>query len=118
MLTTEIQQDTHTGPVTLNPRWLRTPSAVKYYTRDKAGLRQSVMYPGERKSVWELIQALRRTEPQSRNRMMPNLWATRQAEQPFVGANGDQRRFSDSAPGKNCKPEIRSGLRGWYLRVP
>jgi hypothetical protein len=34
----------------------------------------------ERKSVWELIQALRRSEPQSRNRMMPDLWATRQAE--------------------------------------
>ena len=30
MLTTEIQQDTHTGPVTLNPRWLRIPAAVKY----------------------------------------------------------------------------------------
>jgi hypothetical protein len=30
MLTTEIQQDTYTGPVTLNPRWLRIPSAVKY----------------------------------------------------------------------------------------
>src|SRR5271165_1978090 len=30
MLTTEIQQDTYTGPVTLNPRWLRMPSAVKY----------------------------------------------------------------------------------------
>ena len=30
MLTTEIQQDTHTGPVTLHPRWLRIPSAVKY----------------------------------------------------------------------------------------
>jgi hypothetical protein len=26
------------------------------YTRDKAALRQSVMYPGERKSVWELAQ--------------------------------------------------------------
>jgi len=30
LTTTEIQQDTHTGPVTLNPRWLRIPSAVKY----------------------------------------------------------------------------------------
>jgi hypothetical protein len=38
------------------------------------------MYPGERKSVWELIQALRRSEPQSRNQMMPDLWAARQAE--------------------------------------
>jgi hypothetical protein len=26
MLTTEIQQDTRSGPVTLNPRWLRIPS--------------------------------------------------------------------------------------------
>ena len=31
MLTTEIQQDTHSGPVTLNPRWLRIPAAVKYF---------------------------------------------------------------------------------------
>ena len=50
------------------------------YTRDKAILRQSVMSPGERKSVWELVQALRRSTPQSRNRMMPDLWAARQAE--------------------------------------
>ena len=28
MLTTEIQQDTHSGPVTLNPRWLRIPAAT------------------------------------------------------------------------------------------
>ena len=39
MLTTEIQQDTHTGPVTLNPRWLRIPSAVKY-----SGLSRSRLY--------------------------------------------------------------------------
>ena len=58
----------------------RARKAMHVYTRDKAALRQSVMYPGERKSVWELIQALRRSEPQSRNRMMPDLWATRQAE--------------------------------------
>jgi len=36
MLTTEIQQDTKTGSVTLNPRWLGTSSAVKYSgQRDK-----------------------------------------------------------------------------------
>jgi hypothetical protein len=35
------------------------------YTRDKAALRQSVMHPGERKSVWELVQALGRLKPQS-----------------------------------------------------
>ena len=39
MLTTEIQQDTYTGPVTLNPRWLRIPSAVKY-----CGLSRSRLY--------------------------------------------------------------------------
>ena len=39
MLTTEIQQDTCTGPVTLNPRWLRIPSAVKY-----SGLSRSRLY--------------------------------------------------------------------------
>ncbi len=39
MLTTEIQQDTHTGPVTLNPRWLTIPSAVKY-----SGLSPSRIY--------------------------------------------------------------------------
>jgi hypothetical protein len=39
MLTTEIQQDTCTGPVTLNQRWLRIPSAVKY-----SGLSRSRLY--------------------------------------------------------------------------
>jgi hypothetical protein len=39
MLTTEIQQDTHSGPVTLNPRWLRIPAAVKY-----SGLSRSRLY--------------------------------------------------------------------------
>jgi hypothetical protein len=39
MLTTEVQQDLHTGPVTLNPRWLRIPSAVKY-----SGLSRSRLY--------------------------------------------------------------------------
>lgn len=39
MLTTELQQDTHTGPVTLNPRWLRIPAAVKY-----SGLSRSRLY--------------------------------------------------------------------------
>jgi len=58
----------------------RARDAMHVFTRDKAALRQSVMYPGERKSVWELIQALRRSKPQSRNRIMPDLWAMRQAE--------------------------------------
>ena len=40
MLTTaEIQQDTHSGAVNLNPRWLRVPSAVKY-----SGLSRSLLY--------------------------------------------------------------------------
>jgi hypothetical protein len=39
MLTTEIQQDTQNGPVTLNPRWLRIPAAVKY-----SGLSRSRLY--------------------------------------------------------------------------
>jgi hypothetical protein len=39
MLTTELLQDTHSGPVTLNPRWLRIPAAVKY-----SGLSRSRLY--------------------------------------------------------------------------
>ena len=39
MLTTEIQQDTHSGPVALTARWLRIPSAVKY-----SGLSRSRLY--------------------------------------------------------------------------
>jgi ATP-dependent exoDNAse (exonuclease V) alpha subunit len=57
----------------------RARDAMHVYTRDKAALRQSVMQHGERKSVWELVQALRRSKPQSRDRMMPDLWAARQA---------------------------------------
>jgi hypothetical protein len=30
MLTTEVRLDTHSGPVTLKPGWLRIPAAVKY----------------------------------------------------------------------------------------
>ena len=58
----------------------RARDAVHVYTRNKAALRQSVMQPGERKSVWELVQAVRRSELQSRDRMMPDLWAAHQAE--------------------------------------
>jgi hypothetical protein len=53
----------------------RARRAMHVYTRDKAALRQSVVYPGERKSVWELVQALRRSKPRSRDRIMPDLWA-------------------------------------------
>ena len=39
MLAREIQLDTHGGPVTINPRWLRIPAAVKY-----SGLSRSRLY--------------------------------------------------------------------------
>jgi ATP-dependent exoDNAse (exonuclease V) alpha subunit len=58
----------------------RARDAMHVYTRDKAALRQSVMQPGERKSVWELVQALQRSTLRSSDRIMPNLWAPRQAE--------------------------------------
>ena len=58
----------------------RARAAMYVYTRDKAALRQSVMQPGERKSVWELVQSMRNSKPQSRRGMMPDLWAARQAE--------------------------------------
>ena len=45
--------------------------AMHVFTRNKAALRQSVMQPGERKSVWELVQSVRRSNVQSRDRMMP-----------------------------------------------
>ena len=50
------------------------------YTRDKAGLRQSVMEPGERKSVWEFVQGLQRARSHIKPGMQPHLWAARQAE--------------------------------------
>jgi conjugative relaxase-like TrwC/TraI family protein len=58
----------------------RARAAMHVYTRNKTELRQSVMRPGERKSVWELLQAVPRSKVQSRDRMMPDLWATRQAQ--------------------------------------
>jgi hypothetical protein len=48
------------------------------YTRNKLELHQSVMQPGERKSVWELLLALQRSKPHPRDRKKPDLWATRQ----------------------------------------
>jgi hypothetical protein len=39
MFVTEIQKELHSGPVTLNPRWLRIPAAVKY-----SGLSRSRLY--------------------------------------------------------------------------
>jgi hypothetical protein len=58
----------------------RAREAMHVYTRDKAELRQSVMQPGERKPVWEFIQALRKSKLQSRDLTMPYVWAMRQAE--------------------------------------
>ena len=58
----------------------RARSAMHVYTRDKAALRQSVMHPGERKSVWELVQFLRGSKLQPWNRIAPDLYAARQAE--------------------------------------
>ena len=55
-------------------------AAMHVFTRNKAALRQSVLQPGERKSVWELAQAVRESSSQSRNSMMPDLWSARQAE--------------------------------------
>ena len=57
----------------------RAREAMHVYTRNKLELRRSVMQPGERKSVWELLQALQRSKPQPGDRKMPDLWATRQA---------------------------------------
>jgi hypothetical protein len=58
----------------------RAREAMHVYTRDKTALRQSVMHPGERKSVWELVQALSSLKPQSRDPIMPALWMARHAE--------------------------------------
>jgi ATP-dependent exoDNAse (exonuclease V) alpha subunit len=58
----------------------RAREAMHVYTRDKAELRQSVMQPGERKSVWEFIQTLRKSKLQSRDLITPDLRASRRAE--------------------------------------
>jgi hypothetical protein len=59
----------------------RARDAMHVYTRDKAALRQSVMQLGERKSVWELVQALQRSKPRSRDqKMLDLLGAVRRAE--------------------------------------
>jgi hypothetical protein len=58
----------------------RARVAMHVYTRNSIALRQSAMQPGERKSVWELLHAEPKSKVQSRDQMMPNLWATRQAQ--------------------------------------
>jgi hypothetical protein len=51
----------------------RARESMHVYTRNKLELHQSVMHPGERKSVWELIQDLGRLKPQSKDPIMPFL---------------------------------------------
>jgi len=58
----------------------RARDSMHVYTRDKAALRQSVLQPGERKSVWELVKAAHQSNSQSRHTMMPDLWAAREPE--------------------------------------
>ncbi|MBV8227248.1 MAG: AAA family ATPase [Verrucomicrobia bacterium] len=58
----------------------RARGSMHVYTRNKLELHQSVMQPGERKSVWELLQAFQRSKPQSRDRKVPDVWAARRAE--------------------------------------
>src|ERR1700684_4103978 len=58
----------------------RARNAMHVFTRDKAALRQSVLQSGERKSVWEFVQSARRSNFQSRQGVMLDLWAARQAE--------------------------------------
>jgi hypothetical protein len=70
-------------------RSLRCRDAMHVYTRNKVALRQSVMQPGERKSVWDLVQALQRSKLQPKDRKMPDLWATRRAE---IGRDVDMER--------------------------
>src|SRR5215471_18566147 len=47
--------------------------AMHVYTRDKEALCQSVMYSGERKSVWEIARSLGRLKLQSRYPIMAAL---------------------------------------------
>jgi len=58
----------------------RARDAMHVYTHNKAALRQSVMQPGERRSVWELLHALQKSKPQLRDQRMPDLWAARREE--------------------------------------
>ena len=67
----------------------RARDAMHVFKRNKAALRQSVMQPGERKSIWKLAQAVQRSNSQSRHAMMRDLWAARQAE--IVRGNGMER---------------------------
>ena len=67
----------------------RARDAMHVFTRNKAALRQSVMQPGERKSVWELVQAVRRSKLQYTDRMMPDLWAAHKEE--IIRTNGMER---------------------------
>jgi hypothetical protein len=55
----------------------RARDAMHLYPRDKVALRQSVMQHGERKSVWELVQALRRSKPSAFMRPLDQLGIAR-----------------------------------------
>jgi hypothetical protein len=88
----------------------RAREAMRVYARDKAALRQSVMQPGERKSVWEFIEALRKSTLHSRDQMMPFLWATRQAE--IVRETGIERQdlCLQATPGSPYQTDFRCAV--------
>jgi hypothetical protein len=67
----------------------RARDAIHVFTRNKVALRQSVMQPGERKSVWDLVQAIRKSKFEATHGKMPDLWAARPAE--IVRAMGMER---------------------------
>ena len=50
----------------------RAREAMHVYTRNKLELRRSVMQPGERKSVWELLPAFQRSKPSPRGEKCPH----------------------------------------------
>src|SRR5215472_17057604 len=58
----------------------RAREAMHVYTRDKATLRQSMMCPGERKSVWELAKALSKSKLPSRDPILLALLTARPSE--------------------------------------
>jgi len=58
----------------------RAREAMHVYTRDKATSRQSVKCPGERTSVWELVQASRKGKLPPLDQVMRGLFSARQVE--------------------------------------
>jgi hypothetical protein len=51
MLTREIQLDTEGAPVTLNPRWLRIPAAIKYSGLSRSRLYEPLLSEGSIRSI-------------------------------------------------------------------